>query len=232
MVAVATWPRHRLPPPGVSRAPRQPLRILVFHRKDLVRAGVLALLADGTDCVATGEGLIHEAIRAASARPPALVLFEHRSSDGPEVCRLLSSVWPRPALVAMTELVDTLAPHEVLEAGADGVVAVDAVSGDVFLSVVLRTLAGERGLAAGYPTSIRGADRTTAVTVGGPEPHLTRRERQILQLIGEGLSNREIAEVLVLSVKTVEAHRANLGRKLGLRNRAGLMRLALARAVA
>jgi DNA-binding CsgD family transcriptional regulator len=56
---------------------------------------------------------------------------------------------------------------------------------------------------------------------------LTRREREMLFLIGEGLSNKEIAESLVLSVKTVEAHRANLSRKLNVRSRSGLMRLAL-----
>jgi DNA-binding CsgD family transcriptional regulator len=56
---------------------------------------------------------------------------------------------------------------------------------------------------------------------------LTPREREMLFLIGEGLSNREIAESLVLSVKTVETHRANLSRKLNVRSRAGLMRLAM-----
>jgi DNA-binding NarL/FixJ family response regulator len=61
----------------------------------------------------------------------------------------------------------------------------------------------------------------------GPVSLLTPREREMLYLIGQGLSNREIAETLVLSVKTVEAHRANLSRKLNVRSRAGLMRLAL-----
>ena len=60
-----------------------------------------------------------------------------------------------------------------------------------------------------------------------PTAMLTPREREMLFLIGEGLSNKEIADSLVLSVKTVETHRANLSRKLNVRSRAGLMRLAM-----
>jgi DNA-binding CsgD family transcriptional regulator len=60
-----------------------------------------------------------------------------------------------------------------------------------------------------------------------PTALLTPREREMLFLIGEGLSNREIADSLLISVKTVETHRANLSRKLKVRSRAGLMRLGM-----
>jgi DNA-binding CsgD family transcriptional regulator len=96
---------------------------------------------------------------------------------------------------------------------------------ETFLVVIRRVMDGMGPIVAGFPSV---NERLDAATVDeGPVSLLTPREREMLYLIGQGLSNREIAESLVLSVKTVEAHRANLSRKLNVRSRAGLMRLAL-----
>ena len=96
---------------------------------------------------------------------------------------------------------------------------------DTFLVVVRRVMDGFGPIVAGFPSVNEHLD--AALVDEGPVSLLTPREREMLYLIGQGLSNREIAESLVLSVKTVEAHRANLSRKLNVRSRAGLMRLAL-----
>jgi DNA-binding NarL/FixJ family response regulator len=101
----------------------------------------------------------------------------------------------------------------------------DNVNRETFLMLIRRVMDGMGPIVAGFLTVGEPLD---AVTVDeGPVSLLTPREREMLYLIGQGLSNREIAETLVLSVKTVEAHRANLSRKLNVRSRAGLMRLAL-----
>jgi DNA-binding NarL/FixJ family response regulator len=101
----------------------------------------------------------------------------------------------------------------------------DNVNRDTFLVVVRRVMDGLGPVVAGFPSVNEPLD--AALVDEGPVSLLTPREREMLYLIGQGLSNREIAESLVLSVKTVEAHRANLSRKLNVRSRAGLMRLAL-----
>jgi len=109
--------------------------------------------------------------------------------------------------------------------GADAAMLMDNVTRETFLVVVKRVMDGTGPIVAGFPSV---NDRFGAVLVDeGPVSLLTPREREMLYLIGQGLSNREIAESLVLSVKTIEAHRANLSRKLNVRSRAGLIRLAL-----
>lgn len=216
--------------PAARRVPRRAARALVFHRADVVRAGIVALLSDGTDCEVVGEGRIHEALRSATDLTPSIALFEYGPADGPDICRLLGGLWPRPRLVALVERPDLVPPHAAIAAGADAAVVADAVRGETLLSIVGRVRRGEHGLVAGFQRTVvgDGAERVSS----DPAARLTRREREILHLIGEGLSNREIADALVVSIKTVEAHRANIARKLGQRNRAGLMRLALASSVA
>ena len=99
---------------------------------------------------------------------------------------------------------------------------------------VRSAMGGTPSVVVGFPAGASGAAGADAAPGLAAEVAelLTPRERQMLYLIGEGLTNREIAEVLVLSVKTVETHRANLSRKLNIRSRAGLMRLAMTGALA
>ena len=169
---------------------------------------------------------VFEAIRMVAGNLPDLVLFGYSE----DAARLLGGIWPRPKLVALAGRSQRVDPHACLEAGADAVIAIENVTSEGLAAAAQRVLDGRSGILLGFGTGIEteGArDRQQ-----GPIGLLTPREREMLYLIGEGLSNREIAETLVLSVKTVEAHRANLSRKLNIRSRAGLMRLALARTVA
>jgi two-component system response regulator DevR len=212
--------------PGFARGPRPVTQALVVHHADVVRAGVVTLLTSGSVCAITGTGSVFEAFRLAAASHPQLILFDYTAGEGAEACRLLAGIWPHPRLVALVSRASGVNPTACLAAGADAVVAIDNVTGESFVDVVQRTIDGATPVIAGFPASAM-ADLPGAVddslTAG-----LTRREREMLVLIGEGLSNKEIAESLVLSVKTVEAHRANLSRKLNVRSRSGLMRLALA----
>lgn len=197
---------------------------LIVHHADVVRAGVSTVLTSGTDCEVTNASSIFEALRVAQVRHPQVVLFDYTAKEGAEASRLLAGLWPRPRLVALVGSPAEVNPAEAIRAGADAVVAIDGVSRETFLAVVDRVLDGMRPLVAGFAQAPMEVDRVD----DDPTAVLTPREREMLYLIGEGLSNREIAEALVLSVKTVETHRANLARKLGIRSRAGLMRLAIA----
>ncbi len=210
---------------STSRQPRSLLHALVVHRAFIVRAGVSALLANDVSFGVADASSIHDALRMSATLHPQLVLFDFTQTEGPEACRLLVGIWPRPTLVALVTRPETIHPQDCLAAGADAVIAIDAVTQDAFLHVVQQAMAGAGPLVAGFRASA--ATPIDAMEAVGPLSVLTPREREVLYLIGEGLSNMEIADTLFLSVKTVEAHRANLSRKLNIRPRAGLIRLAM-----
>ncbi|HEX8941082.1 MAG TPA: response regulator transcription factor [Candidatus Limnocylindrales bacterium] len=235
-MTLATYPLQRrrqslavATPPRPTRAATQ---ALIVHRADVVRAGVSALLTSGSACEVSSAASVYEAFRVAAALHPTVVLFDYGAAEGPEACRLLAGLWPRPRLIALVGRGQPVTARDCLAAGADAAIAIDNVSREAFLVAVRRATDGLGPVAAGFgPDSSEGRapgrDAAAAEDETGPLALLTPREREMLYLIGEGLSNREIADSLVLSVKTVEAHRANLSRKLNIRSRAGLMRLAL-----
>lgn len=207
------------------RAARAIAHVLVVHQAEIVRLGVSTMLTSGSACEVASAASVYEAFRLASDVHPQLVLFDFTPTEGPEVCRLLAALWPRPRLIALASRGREVSPNDCLAVGADAAMLMDNVTRETFLVVVKRVMDGTGPIVAGFPSV---NDRFGAVFVDeGPVSLLTPREREMLYLIGQGLSNREIAESLVLSVKTIEAHRANLSRKLNVRSRAGLIRLAL-----
>jgi len=218
---------------AVAAPPRQarPLtQALIVHRADIVRAGVSTLLASSAPFDVAEAASVFEGLRLSSAFHPQVILFDFAPGEGAEACRLLAGLWPRPRLIALVSRSQGASPRECLDAGADAAIAIETVSREGFLIAIQRALDGTGPVVAGFPST---AELPAAMAVDdGPLSVLTPREREILYLIGEGLGNREIAEALVLSIKTVEAHRANLSRKLNVRPRAGLMRLAMSAGLA
>jgi DNA-binding NarL/FixJ family response regulator len=212
---LATDPIHR----------RLPVRALVVHQADVVRAGVSTLVTSAGLCDTTHVASAFEAYRVAQATRPDLILFDFRQGEGPEATRLLASLWPRPRLVALVASTAQISPDACLRAGADAAIAIENVSSSQFLATVEHAIEGRGPAIAGFPRT--GPHPIEADADESPTALLTPREREMLFLIGEGLSNKEIADSLVLSVKTVETHRANLSRKLNVRSRAGLIRLAM-----
>ncbi len=205
-----------------------PVRVLVVHSTELVRSGLVEILrADRVCDVPAGVGSVYEAFRVAAAIAPRAIAFEYAAGGGSEAAALLASLVPRPRLIALVSHASDAALSDPLGYGVDGVVVMDGASRQSFVAAVRSVLIGNLGVVAGMANGGFGqwGRRVTR------EHGLTHRERELLFLIGEGLTNREIAEMLTLSVKTVESHRANLSRKLGLRSRAGLMRLAIGSAV-
>ncbi len=206
-------------------------RAMIVHHSDIVSAGIGAILgaAGGLDGV-TMVPSVYEAFRVARSNPPRVILYEFDAREGTESTSLLAGIAPRPALVALVSGAESLFPGECLAAGADAVIAIDNVSRDMFHGAVRSAMSGTPSVVVGFPAGAAAGEGTPGLSAEIADL-LTPRERQMLYLIGEGLTNREIAEVLVLSVKTVETHRANLSRKLNIRSRAGLMRLAMSGAL-
>ncbi len=228
-MSIASYPvqdrRGGRPTASPPRPTRAVTHALIIHQAEIVRLGVSTMLASGSACEVASAASVYEAFRLASDVHPQLVLFDFTPAEGPEVCRLLAALWPKPRLIALVTRGREVAPGDCLGGGADAAMLIDNVNRDTFLMLVRRVMDGLGPIVAGFPTV--GEHLAAALVDEGPVSLLTPREREMLYLIGQGLSNREIAESLVLSVKTVEAHRANLSRKLNVRSRAGLMRLAL-----
>jgi DNA-binding NarL/FixJ family response regulator len=212
-----------------AASPPRPTRAithaLVIHQAEIVRLGVSTMLTSGSACEVASAASVYEAFHLASDVHPQLVLFDFTPTEGPEVCRLLAALWPKPRLVALVARSREVSPNDCLAVGADAAMLIDNVNRETFLVLIRRVMDGMGPIVAGFPSVSESIE--AARVDQGPVSLLTPREREMLYLIGQGLSNREIAESLVLSVKTVEAHRANLSRKLNVRSRAGLMRLAL-----
>jgi DNA-binding NarL/FixJ family response regulator len=228
-MSIASYPIQDRRGGRQAAAPPRPTRAvthaLIIHQAEIVRLGVSTMLTSGSACEVASAASVYEAFRLASDVHPQVVLFDFAPAEGPEVSRLLAALWPKPRLIAMVTKGREVSPRDCLSCGADAAVLIDNVNRETFLALVRRVMEGLGPIVAGFPTA---GEHLDAVLVDeGPVSLLTPREREMLYLIGQGLSNREIAESLVLSVKTVEAHRANLSRKLNVRSRAGLMRLAL-----
>lgn len=213
----------------LGASPIRPVRTtaptVVVHHAEVVRAGISAVLtSSGFDDV-SGAGSVSDALRIAGSHLPKVVLFDYATGPGPEICRLLGGLWPRPRLIAIVGPHQPATARECLAAGADAAIAIDGVTRESFVECVRLVLSGGGPAMAGFSAELDHHQTTTVDNA--PTKLLTRREREVLYLIGQGSSNREIAEILVVSVKTIEAHRSNLSRKLNIRSRAGLMRLAM-----
>jgi DNA-binding NarL/FixJ family response regulator len=205
------------------------VRLLVADDHGIVRGGLRLLLERQADMevVAEAEDGVEALETALRVRPDVCVLdVAMPRMTGLQAAREIKAQLPDIAVLILSMHDDERYLFEALKAGASGYVlkreadealvdAVRAVSrGESFL-----TNAAERSLIRAWMT-----DESQ-----GPSEPLSPREREVLKLIAEAHTNREIGEILHLSEKTVESHRGNLLRKLGMRDRVELVRYAIRR---
>jgi two-component system response regulator DevR len=207
---------------GVSMAETESTQIRVFLLDDheVVRRGIKELLEAEGDIVVVGEsGLAQEAARRIPALRPDVAILDGRLPDGTgmEVCRDVRSVDPSIKALILTSYDDDEALFSAIMAGAAGYI-LKQVRGNDLVDTVRRVAAGESTL---DPTvTARVLER---VRNGPPRDQqleaLTAQEQKILELIGEGLTNRQIAERMYLAEKTVKNYVSSLLAKLGLTSR-------------
>lgn len=209
------------------------IRVLIAEDHTIVREGIRMILAAQPDIEVVGEADSgHEAVAQARVLQPDVVVMDISmpGMDGIEATRLLKRTFPRMEVVVLTVHKSDEYFFQVLQAGASGYVLKGATSKDLVDAV--RTVAhGEVFL---YPSVAKRLleDYLSRVETGEVEDSyggLTAREREVLILIGEGLSDREIAEKLFISPSTVQTHRAHIMEKLHLRSRAELIKYAIRR---
>jgi DNA-binding NarL/FixJ family response regulator len=211
-----------------------PIRVLIVDDHAIVRQGIRSLLQAEPDMQVVGEaGDGIEATRLAKELAPDVVVMDLAmpEMDGLEATRLIKETNPQTQILALTMHESDEYFFRVLQMGASGYVLKRAATNDL-LSAVRAVARGEVFLYPSVAKKLVTDYLLTAEIKGegedkGSYAGLTEREREILKLIAEGLTNREIAERLVLSLSTVQTHYAHVMEKLNLQNRAALIKYAI-----
>jgi two-component system response regulator NreC len=202
------------------------IRILLADDHALVRHGFRMILAAQPDMEIAGEaGNGREAVELAQKLKPDVVVMDVTMPElnGIEATRRLIELSPRTRVLALSMHKDNVYVREILRAGARGYLLKDSADADL-LAAVRAVAKGEGYLSPGVSDAVL-SDYRRHVT--DPLDLLTTREREVLQLIAEGKTNKEIATSLNLSVYTVEAHRGRVMEKLNLHSTGELVRFAV-----
>jgi two-component system, NarL family, response regulator NreC len=208
-----------------------PVRVLLVDDHAVVRAGLRMLLSADPELLIVGEAENGaQGMRMARDLAPDVVLMDISMPDmnGIEATRHIKELCPDVAVLALTMHEDDQYFFEMLAAGASGYVPKRAAPNDLIAAIH----AVRSGGVFLFPSVARllVKDYVQRVERGGSAgvfDILTDREREVLTLIAQGLSNQEIAEKLVISIKTVNRHRENIMAKLNLHSRVELVRYAI-----
>jgi two-component system, NarL family, response regulator NreC len=204
-----------------------PVRILIGDDHGVLRAGLRSLLNAQVDFQVVGEAADgNEVLRLAPQLQPDVILLDI-SMPGPngiEITHQVKQYWPKTRVVMLTVHEDEGLFQEALRAGASGYVVKRAVESEL-VNAIRAVMQGNVYVDPALTRSLL-KELAPRPTRPAEQPELTRREMEVLRLIVQGYTNQQIADQLVLSVRTVESHRANLMSKLELRNRAELVHYA------
>ena len=204
------------------------IRVLIADDHIIVRSGLRLLLEAEADIDVVGEALEGgEALNLVEKHLPDVVLMDIAmpGMDGLEATRRIKASWPQIQVLVLTMHRSDEYFFEMLKAGASGYILKGAETSDLIHAV---RVVG-RGEVFLYPAMAQKLvkDYLNFIQWGeGTGSSLSPREKEILRLLGEGCSTKEIAEKLVISPSTVHSHRSNLMTKLGLSNRRGLIQYA------
>jgi len=207
------------------------IKILIADDHRLVREGMEAILSTAQDVdvlgmVPSGE----EAINFARSNRPDVVLMDilMPGMSGIEAARWIKEIDPRIRIILVTMEISKEYVSAGIKSGVDGYMPKD-VSKKILLEAIRTVYAGEQYFSSEVKKMIS-EDPDTGEKVMKPKKvlpnQLTQREREVLELVASGNANKDIAETLRISVKTVETHKTHILIKLGLNNNAELMRYA------
>ncbi|MEO7746095.1 MAG: response regulator transcription factor [Actinomycetota bacterium] len=205
---------------GPGPATTTPIRVFLLDDHEVVRRGLRELLEADGDIVVVGEsGLAEEAVRRIPAMRPDVAILDGRLPDGSgiDVCREVRSRHPEIAALILTSYDDDEALFAAIMAGAAGYV-LKQVRGNDLVDAVRRIAAGQSLLDPAVTERVLDRLRSGPTRDDALAP-LTDQERRILELIGEGLTNRQIAERMFLAEKTVKNYVSSLLGKLGMQRR-------------
>jgi DNA-binding NarL/FixJ family response regulator len=201
------------------------VRVVLVDDQPLVRAGLRVLIADTPDLTVVGEaGTGDEAVRVVRDTAPDIVLMDIRmpGMDGIEATRRIASA---ARVLILTTFDDDEYVYGALRAGASGFLVKDMALEEI-LAAVRVVAAGDALLAPSVTRRLIADFATRSPARSRPIAGITEREREVLTLVGRGLTNAEIAGQLFISVATAKAHVARLLNKLEARDRVQLVIIA------
>jgi len=211
------------------------IRVLVVDDHTLVRDGIRALLTPVADVEVVGEATNgREALEKVKRLVPDVVLMDLAMPlmGGLEATRKIRREFPGTKVLALTQYDDREYIVPVIEAGARGFVSKMAAFSEL-TSAIQALYRGDSFLS---PTAaaalVEECQQKNTIGEGkDPYQHLTDREREVLKLVAEGYTAKEIADMLVISLRTVETYKTNLMKKLDIHNRTDLIRFAIRKRV-
>jgi DNA-binding NarL/FixJ family response regulator len=202
------------------------IRILLADDHAMVRQGFRLILSSQPDMEIVGEaGNGREAVEMAEKLQPDIIVMDVAMPElnGIEATRKITAALPRTRILALSMHKDSVYVREILRAGARGYLLKDSIDSDL-LSAVRAVAKGEGYLSPAVSDAVL-SDYRKHVTA--PLDLLTGREREVLQMIATGKTNKDIANDLKLSVYTVDAHRGRIMEKLNLHSTGELVRFAV-----
>ncbi len=208
------------------------LRIMIADDHGVLRGGLRVLLNEQPDWEVVAEAADgYQAMRVAEEVRPDVVLLDISmpGMDGIEVTRALKPRIPNTQILILTVHEDQELLREAMRAGASGYMVKRAAQSEL-ISAVTAVMRGDLYVHPAMTRALLAGASAPGPRLGPDEGAdvLTRREAQVLSLIAQGYTNLQIADALVVSVRTVESHRANIMTKLALHNRAELVQYAMA----
>ena len=201
------------------------IRILMADDHALVRDGMRTLLKDVDDFSVVGEAADgHEVVKKVEELSPDIVTMDISmpNMNGLETIDVIHRRFPKTKILVLTMHENEEYAHRVYKSGAGGYMLKNSEKKE-FIHAIRAVCKGEKFFSAS------GSGVTSKGYVGkdGSSIPITRREKEILRLIVDGLTNQEIADKLFISPRTVDTHRSNLMQKLEIKNTAGLVRFAI-----
>jgi len=197
------------------------IRIAIAEEHRLVRWAFGAALAKLADMQIVGEaGTVAEALQMIRAAKPDVLLLDMTLPDhsGYDVLKEIREAEAGPLVVMFADHVEPTCAARAILAGAHGFIGKSAEP-QVLFDAIRAVSRGERVIPPGVEELLAGD--------GHPASALTRRELEVMEMLARGMTNREIADHLEISVKTVDTHRGHVLKKLGLRNNSELTRFAV-----
>jgi DNA-binding NarL/FixJ family response regulator len=217
--------------PGNIGNHRPVRRVLIVDDHPIVREGLHRIVDGEADLIVCGEAeSAHEARIAIQELNPDVVIIEFslKQGDGIDLVRNVRSQHPRLPILVLSTHDEAIYAERMLAAGANGYIMKQAASNQ-FLGSLRQVLDGHI-----YVSEAVGNNMIQRFAAGSPQmsanpiDRLSNRELQILHMIGKGMSTRETADALHLSIKTIESHRQRIKRKLNLNTGTQLVRFAVA----
>ena len=205
------------------------IRILLADDHETVRQGLRLLLEHQPDMQVVAEAGDGQAVMqsAQQASPDVVVMdITMPGMNGLQATRQLREALPKVAVVVLSRHKDSAYVQELLRAGAQAYVLKQSASTEL-IRAVRAAATGQQYLDANLAHQLTGEYLRRHTGRSAQQPSLSERELDVLRLMAWGLSNKEIAARLDLSIKTIEVHKANAMRKLNLHGRVDIVRYAL-----